>query len=207
MKCSTELADGSILPLGPWLTRLAVTLALALWAGVAASSSTISSTVASAKDGPNTVLATIGDHAVTMGEVDRKVAVQLYDLRKQALDNIIDEYLVQQAARSAGVKPDEYVARQVRSSTSQVTAREAEQFYGEHKAQLDAQTGGHTFSQIEPRLVAALQRQRDQDAQKQLIQKLRAANQVSVLLQAPRVRVASAGHPSAGVSSAPITIV
>jgi protein-disulfide isomerase len=153
------------------------------------------------------VLATIGDHAVTLGEVDRKVAVQLYDLRKQALDNIIDEYLVQQAARSAGVKPDEYVARQVRSSTSQVTAREAEQFYGEHKAQLDAQTGGRTFSQIEPRLVAALQRQRDQDAQKQLIQKLRAANQVSVLLQAPRVRVASAGHPSAGVSSAPITIV
>jgi protein-disulfide isomerase len=174
---------------------------------MAASSSAISSTVASAKDGPNTVLATIGDHAVTMGEVDRKVAVQLYDLRKQALDNIIDEYLVQQAARSAGVKPDEYVARQVRSSTSQVTAREAEQFYGEHKAQLDAQTGGHTFSQIEPRLVAALQRQRDQDAQKQLIQKLRAANQVSVLLQAPRVRVASAGHPSVGVSSAPITIV
>ena len=207
MKCSTELTDGSILPFCPWMTRLAVTLALMLWAGVAASSSTISSTVAPPSDGQNTVLATIGDHAVTLGEVDRKVAVQLYDLRKQALDNIIDEYLVQQAARSSGLKPDEYVARQVRSTTSQVTAREAEQFYGEHKAQLDAQTGGRTFSQIEPRLVAALQRQRDQDAQKQLIQKLRAANQVSVLLQAPRVRVATAGHPSTGVSSAPITIV
>jgi protein-disulfide isomerase len=206
MKCSKELEDCSIVPRGRWLTSLPLALILAL-SGVAASSSTVSSTVASNNSGPNTVLATIGAHPVTLGEVDRKVAVQLYDLRKQALDNIIDEYLVQQAAERAGVKPDEYVDQQVRSHTARVTPREAEQFYGEHKAQLDAQTGGRPFSQIEPRLVAALQRQRDQDAQKQLIQKLRAENQIAVLLQAPRVSVASAGHPSIGGRSAPVTIV
>jgi protein-disulfide isomerase len=206
MKCSKELEDCSIVPCGRWLTSLPLALILAV-SGVAASSSTVSSTVASNNSGPNTVLATIGAHPVTLGEVDHKVAVQLYDLRKQALDNIIDEYLVQQAAERAGVKPDEYVDQQVRSHTAQVTPREAEQFYGEHKAQLDAQTGGRPFSQIEPRLVAALQRQRDQDAQKQLIQKLRAENQIAVLLQAPRVSVASAGHPSIGGRSAPVTIV
>jgi protein-disulfide isomerase len=182
-------------------------LALAFWAGVASSSSTISATAVSDNSAQSTVLATVGDHPVTLGEVDRKIAVQLYDLRKQALDDLIDEYLVQQAAKRAGVKPDEYLDKQVHSSTPRVTAREAEQFYKEHKAQLDAQTGGRPFSQIEPRLVAALQRQRDQDSQKQLIQKLRAENQVSVLLQAPRVRVASAGHPSMGGPSAAVTIV
>jgi protein-disulfide isomerase len=161
----------------------------------------------SGNGGPNTVLATIGDHPVTLREVDSKVAVQLYDLRKQALDNIIDDYLLQEAARRAGVKSEEYVNQQVRSSSPRVTAHEAEQFYSEHKAQLDAQTGGRSFSQIEPRLVAALQHQRDQDAQKQLIQKLRAANHISVMLQAPRVSVASAGHPSIGASSAPVTII
>ena len=206
MKCSKELEDCSIVPRARWLMSLPLALTLAL-SGVAASSSTVSSTVASNNNGPNTVLATIGAHPVTLGEVDRKVAVQLYDLRKQALDNIIDEYLVQQAAERAGVKPDEYVDQQVRSHTAQVTPHEAEQFYGEHKAQLDTQTGGRPFSQIEPRLVAALQRQRDQDAQKQLIQKLRAENQIAVLLQAPRVSVASAGHPSIGGRSAPVTIV
>jgi protein-disulfide isomerase len=206
MKCSKELEGCSSAPRARWLTSLSLALTLAL-SGVAASSSTVSSTVASNNSGPNTVLATIGAHPVTLGEVDRKVAVQLYDLRKQALDNIIDEYLVQRAAERAGVKPDEYVDQQVRSHIARVTPREAEQFYGEHKAQLDAQTGGRPFSQIEPRLVAALQRQRDQDAQKQLIQKLRAENQIAVLLQAPRVSVASAGHPSIGGRSAPVTIV
>lgn len=207
MKCSTQLEHYGVVSRPRWATSLAVTLALAFWTGVAASSGAISSTAGSSNNGPNTVLATIGDHPVTLGEVDRKVAVQLYDLRKQALDNIIDVYLVQQAASRAGIKPDEYVDQQVRSSSPRVTAREAEQFYGEHKAQLDAQTGGRPFSQIEPRLIAALQRQRDEEAQKQLVQKLRAENQVSVLLQAPRVSVASAGHPSIGGPSAPVTIV
>jgi protein-disulfide isomerase len=157
--------------------------------------------------GPNTVLATIGDHPITQGEVDRKVAVQLYDLRKQALDGIIDDYLVQQAAKKAGLKPNDYLDRQIKLTTTRVTAHEAEQFYDQHKAQIDARTGGSSFSQIEPKLIAALQHQRDQESQEQLIQKLRADNHVSMLLQAPHVSVASVGHPSTGATSAPVTIV
>src|SRR5262249_30716331 len=150
--------------------------------------------------GPNTVLATIGNHRVTQGEVDSKVASQLYDLRKQALDDIIDDYLVQQAAKTAGLKPDEYVNRQI----PRVTEHEAEQYYAQHKAQLDAQTGAHSFQQLKARLIAAMQRQRDQEGREQLTQKLRAENHVAVLMQAPRVNVASAGHPSQGARSAPV---
>jgi protein-disulfide isomerase len=160
-----------------------------------------------ASSGSNPVLATVGGHPVTQAEVDSKVASQLYDLRKQALDDIIDDYLLRQAAKKAGLKPDDYVTKQVRSSSPRVTSKEAEQFYNTHKAQLDAQAGGHSFSQIEPRLVAALQHQRDQDAQQQLIRRLRAENHISVLLEAPHVSVASAGHPSTGASSAPVTVV
>jgi len=157
--------------------------------------------------GMNTVLATIGDHRVTQGEVDAKVAVQLYDLRKQALDEIIDDYLVQRAAKMAGLKPDEYIDRQIKMNAPRVTDREAEQFYSQHKAQLDAQTGGQSFGQIKPRLIAALQHQRDQESHEELIRKLRAENHISVLLQAPHVSVASAGHPSSGAASAPVTII
>jgi protein-disulfide isomerase len=166
-----------------------------------------SATPASSGGGSSTVLATVGDHPVTQGEVDGKVAVQLYDLRKQALDEIIDKYLVQRAATMAGLKPDEYIDRQIRLSSSRVTPHEAEQFYDEHKAQLDAQTGGRPFSQIKPRLIAALQHQRDQESREQLIKKLRAENHISVLLEAPHVNVASAGHPSSGAASAPVTII
>lgn len=155
----------------------------------------------------NTVLANVGDHPITQGEVDTKIAQQLYDLRKQALDNIIDQYLLRQAAKKVGLSPADYVNQRVRSTAPRVTADEASRFYSDHKAQLDARTGSHSFSQIQPRLVAALQRQRDEDTQEQLIRKLRAENHVSVLLEAPHVKVASAGHPSTGASSAPVTII
>jgi len=171
--------------------------------GAATTEGTSASPVSSAGGGSNTVLATIGDHPVTQGEVDSKVAAQLYDLRKQALDEIINNYLVQRAAKMAGLKPDEYIDRQV----PRVTDHEAEQFYTQHKEQIDARTGGHSFDQIKPRLIAALQHQRDQEGREQLIEKLRTENHVSVMLMAPHVNVATAGQPSTGAASAPVTII
>jgi protein-disulfide isomerase len=208
MKGSTELPDRSALRRALRLTVLAGIAALiALPVSAAAATEGASATPAASGGGPNKVLATIGDHPVTQGEVDAKVAAQLYDLRKQALDEIIDNYVVQRAAKKSGLKPDQYLDRQVKLSTPRVTSQEAEQFYGQHKAQLDAQTGGHSFSQIETRLIAALQREHDQDGREQLIKKLRAENDVAVLLEAPRVSVASANHPSTGAGSAPVTII
>jgi len=205
MKRSTEKPGRDAL----YLAVLVAIAALFFWPpqGAAYTKGASTATASSGGSGPKTVLATIGDYPVTQAEVDSKVAAQLYDLRKQALDQIIDNYLVQRAAKSAGLKPDEYIDRQIKLSTPRVTAREAEQFYGQHKAQLDAQTGGQSFSQIKPRLIDALQHQRDQEGKEQLIEKLRADNHVSVLLKAPRVSVASAGHPSSGASSAPVTII
>jgi protein-disulfide isomerase len=210
MKGSTELPARSALRKALRFGVLAAIAAFILLPipGAAAIEGASATTSGSAGGGgPNAVLATIGDHPVTQGEVDSKIAVRLYDLRKQALDEIIDNYLVQRAAKMARLKPEEYIDRQIRMSSPRVTSQEAEQFYGQHKAQLDAQTGGRSFGQIKPRLIAALQHQRDQAGQEQLIQKLRAENHISVLLEAPRVSVASAGHPSTGGSSAPVTII
>jgi len=205
MKGSTELPGRhtlrQVLHFG--LSVAIAALILLPMPSAAATEGTTASPVSSDEGGPNTVLATIGDHPVTQGEVDSKVATQLYDLRKQALDEIINNYLVQRAAKMAGLKPDEYIDQQI----PRITDREAEQYYTQHKAQIDAHTGVHSFDQIKPRLIAALQRQRGQEGQEQLFQKLRAENHVSVLLTAPRVNVASAGHPSIGVASAPVTII
>jgi protein-disulfide isomerase len=205
MKGSRELLDRGavrqVLHLGLWAV-IAALIFLPI-PGATATQEVPATTASSGGGGPDTVLATVGNYRVTQGEVDRKVAAQLYDLRKQALDEIIDDYLVQRAAKKAGLKPDEYLDRQI----PRVTDHEAEQYYTQHKAQIDAQTGDHSFDQIKSRLIAALQHQRDQEGRDQLIQKLRAENHVSVLMEAPRVSVASAGHPSRGTASAPVTIV
>src|SRR5216683_536400 len=89
------------------------------------------------------VVATVGSHRITQQEMDAKMLesispTQLYDLRKNALDSLINDYLLEQAATRAHLTPDQYL---------------------------------------------------------------------KIALEAPRVAVASTGHPSLGAKDAPITMV
>jgi predicted DsbA family dithiol-disulfide isomerase len=173
---------------------------------VAAARGTLT-TSSPATGGPQTVLATIGDHPVTQAEVDGKVAARLYDLRKEALDEIIDDYVVKLAAEKAGLKPQEYLEQQVKLIVPRVTERDVEEVYNKNKAQIDAQTGQHSLDKVKDRLRIALQRDRDQEGQERIIKKLRNEDHIAMLLEAPHVKVGSAGHPSTGTAAAPVTIV
>jgi protein-disulfide isomerase len=165
-------------------------------------------TVRAADTAPD-VMATVGDHQVTRQEVDTKVlesltASELYDRRKQALDALVDDYVVDEAAKKAGMSPAAYLQHE--GAAARVTDDDARKFYDEHKAQIQSHTGNKTFDQIKPMLVPALQRHNDVEQRTQLIEKLRADNHVKVNLEAPHVKVASAGHP-ATAATAPVTVV
>lgn len=166
-----------------------------------------------ADDAANPVVATIGDHQITKAEMDRAMLdsiskSQLYDLRKQALDKLIDGYLIDKAAKKAGLTPEAYLEHELHTNGSKVTEADAKKYYDAHKTGIDAQTGGKSFKDIEPLLVNALQRHSDRDRRDTLIAKLRTEEQVKVMLAAPRVKVAdTAGHPWTGGKNATVTIV
>ena len=157
------------------------------------------------------VLATVGAYKITQQEVDDKVlhsvsVGQLYELRRQALDSLVEDYVVEQAAKKAGLPPNEYIKRKIEAEPGgKITETDARKFYDAHKAAIDRQSGGRTFDQIKPMLIGGLQNQMDQGRREELIAKLRAENQVKVMLEAPQI--ASAGHPTAGSKDAPVTII
>jgi protein-disulfide isomerase len=168
---------------------------------------------AKADDDGGQVLATVGGHSITQRQVDDRVLdnvgpSQLYDLRKQALDSIVDEYVVKQAAKKAGVEPGEYLKREMKPGAGgNVTDAEVRQFYDQHKTQIDQQTRGKPYDQVKGLLASALQRRQDEQRRDELIARLRADDGVKIMLQAPHVKVASAGHPVEGPKDAPVTIV
>jgi protein-disulfide isomerase len=160
----------------------------------------------------NPVVATVGDHQITRSELDLAVIQgisksQLYDLRKQALDKMVDTYLIEAAAKKANLAPDAYLARELHNGASQVTEADARKYYDAHKAGIDAQTANRPFKDIEPLLVNALQRHGDRERRDALVAKLRSDAHVKVSLEAPRVKVVSGGHPWTGGKDAPVTIV
>src|ERR1700677_114492 len=91
------------------IMRSAITVAvavLALAGGMAGSSR--------AANGDNQPVATVSGHAITLQELDAKVMEdipksQLYNLRKQALDQMIDQSVVDAAAKKANLSPADYL--------------------------------------------------------------------------------------------------
>jgi len=161
-------------------------------------------------DSDLTALATVGDHPISRQQVDDAVLrsvspTQLYDLRKRALDRIIDEYVVDQAAKKAGLPPDQYLQHE--SSASKVNEADARKFYTDHKAEIDAQVKGQTFDQIKGRIIIALQQRQAKDNRAAIIAKLRQDAHVNILMQPARVKVASEGHAWSGGKDAAVTVV
>ncbi len=174
----------------------------------AAFSATLSASPAFAA-GSDKVVATVGNHKITENELDVKIKPQMeslqsqvYDLKRKAIDSMVDEYLLTEAAKKQGIPVKAYVQKEIIDKVGHVTEPEAKKYYESHKG-----PGTVPYDKIKDRLMAALQQQKMGERRDAVIDQLRKGEPVKVMLKAPRMSVASAGHPTIGPANAPITIV
>ena len=162
---------------------------------------------ASAANSSANVVATVGNHRITERELDLKIRPQMaavnnhiYEIKRQAIEAMADEYLVQQAASKQHLTVEEYLKRNLK--TSKVTDAEAKTLYDKNAALKRV-----PFDKIKPRLIAFMQQQRDVQARTELLAGLKKDSPVKIMLQPPRFKVAITGRPSLGPSNAPVKIV
>jgi protein-disulfide isomerase len=156
------------------------------------------------------VLATIGKTKITEAEVDEKARPQLasvenqvYMIKKRTLDDMIDDYLIDQAAKKAGLSKDAYLKREVEDKAPAPTEAEMKDFYNKNQYRIR-----QPYDKIKAPLEQYMLRQKVNAQRAELIAKLRRTANVKVDFAAPRIQVstkASAG--SVGPSNAPVTIV
>ena len=164
-------------------------------------------------DDPNAVVATVGDHKISEKELDEKVKPQIehmramlekrvdqlvadrtLDLKRQTLESMTSEYLIEQAAQRDKLSVADYLKKEY-AAKSAVTEADAKKFYDKNKS-----PGTPPFDQIKPQVMEMLNRQA-------LIERLRKDEPVKILLEPQRVAVNSSGHPALGGKDAPVTIV
>ncbi len=157
--------------------------------------------------GSNRVFARVGNHEVTEQEVDSTIRLQLYNLRKQAIDQVVANYLIEDAAKKDNLTVAAYLKREVDDKVAaEVTDAKVKQFYDQNKDKIPALKAS-PYDKIKGRLTQVL-RQHDTTVQLgKLIETLRANSDVKMLLEPPRFDVASNGHPALGPENAPVTIV
>ncbi|MGA9722536.1 MAG: thioredoxin domain-containing protein [Candidatus Binatus sp.] len=164
-------------------------------------------------DDPNTTVATVGNHKISEKDLDAKVKPQLdqmraalekrvdqliasktFDVRRQTLETMTDDYLIGQAAERDKLSVDDYLKKEY-SGKSAVTDADAKKFYDQNKSATTP-----SYDKVKPQVLSMLNHQA-------LLERLRKNQPVKILLEPARVAVNSSDHPALGAKDAPITIV
>ena len=162
------------------------------------------------------VAARVGDRAITVGELDdrwkkeepgQKAQAEqaIYDGRKAALDAIIADMLVAQAAKAKGQTPEAFAQAEVAKRIKPVTDTDVRTFYVQNSERMQ----GRSFEQMSPAIKQYLDDQQQATAKQDLIAELKKAGPaVRVVMDAPRTTVTvNADDPSQGKADAPVTVV
>jgi protein-disulfide isomerase len=162
------------------------------------------------------VVARVGDRAITLQELEDRWAKsdpaehaeatqKVYDGRRAALDAIVADMVIAEAAKAKGLSADAYLEAEVDKRAKPVSDGEVVTFYQQNQNQMQ----GRSLEAIAPVIKRFLEEQQRTKARQDLVAELRkSAPAVRVMLDAPRRDVQiDASDPVIGTQNAAVTIV
>jgi len=163
---------------------------------------------------PDTVVATIGSDKITAADLDEKLKGQLtqmeeemnkqkFQLRRQKLDELIMDRLVEAEAKKKGQSKEDFLKAEVDGKIQQPTDDQVKKLFDESSSRLPP---GSTVDTYRTQIVDFLTRNQKQEKMRDLYARLRKENNVQVKLTEPRKQVEAKG-PSRGPEDAKVTIV
>ncbi|MGH9804970.1 MAG: thioredoxin domain-containing protein [Candidatus Acidiferrales bacterium] len=167
-----------------------------------------------ASDSPekNAPLAEVNGEVITAAELERavgpslaKLQEQIYALKKEKLEGLIEERLLKSEAEKRGVAVEALLQAEIEGQVQPVSDEEVKAFYAANKARLRGEESGL----IEP-IRSYLREQKIEARRKAFLAQLRAQAEVVIHLEAPevyRAEVGVEGAPFRGAEGAPVTIV
>jgi hypothetical protein len=158
------------------------------------------------------VVARVGEREITLQQVDERalkanmaVFQQLYDARRQAIEELVAEALLEEEARTRGITRDELETQEIRSKVPAVTPRDVEDFFNQNRARIPE---GQTLEQLSGQIQEFLTARNELTARESYLSELREKAGVDVSLDPPRVPIIVAeGERVKGPAEAPVTIV
>jgi protein-disulfide isomerase len=136
-------------------------------------------------------LATVGGQPITEDDLLPSVASKLislrnleYQMKKQALDNLIDQRLLEAEAKRKGMSADKFLEQEVDTKVAEPTAAELNAYYLAQKAELN-----RPFNEAKVQIEPSLKQAKVQQARQAFYAYLREQAKVVVLLSPPRVEV------------------
>lgn len=188
----------------------------ALAAGACANAQTAQQTPAAGTGDQNQVVATVGDKTFTLKDVEARwqqddpaerarVTQLLYQHRRQSIDQLVGDYLIEQAAKKAGTTKEQYVEAELAKRRGVITDADIQKVYDDNRDRV----GTSTVADLKDSITTFLTRNRDAQNLAILVNELKAGGPaVKIALDAPRYEVTiTSDDPARGPKDAPVTIV
>ena len=165
----------------------------------------------------NSIVAEVGERKILLRELDQ-LALQLdagdfqgmqlkqalYEARRQSLDRLIAEQLLDAEAASRGITRNQLVSDEITSKIQSVTEADVELWYNQNRQRV----GEATVDQVRDQISALLQQEKNIQAGRSFVERLRAEGNILMLLEPPRTEVrVAANDPTMGPEGAPIQII
>ncbi|EKD42674.1 MAG: DsbA oxidoreductase [uncultured bacterium] len=154
------------------------------------------------------VLAKINGIDVTDEEVTalvkkrlQKVESQIFDIKRDGLDEIIEEKLIVAEAKKRGITADELMKKEL--TVEEPSEQEITTFYSMYKDRFK----GKPLDEVKPQLLAQLRSTKARALHEQFIDKLKKEASIEINMERPRIEVSVDDDPSQGPKDAPITLV
>jgi len=159
------------------------------------------------------LVAVVAGQAIYEDELPPLVQVQLFQLRNQernqeyelkskALEDLVDQKLLESEAGRRGMPVDKLLAQEVYAKVAEPTGTELEAYYANQKERLN-----RPFDQVKRQMRLALTQERIQQARQEYLKQLREQAEVTILLRPPRAKVAYDSARLRGSPNAPVIIV
>src|SRR5205814_10136706 len=157
---------------------------------------------------PKQAVATVDGQTIYDDDLASSVQGQLlplrnqeYEIKRKALDNLIEQKMLEAAAKKKGLTTEKLLDQEVNSKIPDPSDAELEGYY----VGLGKIT--QPFADVKTKLRDYYKQTKVRQAREDYLKSLRADSNVVVLLSAPRVEVASDPARVRGNSKAPVTIV
>jgi protein-disulfide isomerase len=165
---------------------------------------------------PSDAAARVGNRTITVKEVDERwrrddaaqqaqAMQQLFEGRRNALDAIIADMLIAEAAKAKGMNAEKFTEAEITRRIKPVTEGQVVSFFQQNQAQMQ----GRDLTAMSPAIRRYLEEQERGAAYRALVGELRKAGpRVDLMIDAPRHNVEiAADDPVLGLANAPVTII
>lgn len=168
------------------------------------------------KEGPTAPVAKVGGQVITDAELTmalvgsriRDLEQEIYRMRRQKLDQMIVDIVLQKEADERSMPLEQFVNTEILSKSAQVDEADIDRYLQENKSRLADWKG--SMEELRGRVRTYLEKQKNLDRVVQYAKSLEPKYGVEIFLKEPdslKIKVNTEGSPSTGPQDAPVTIL